>query len=197
MDSIFFHIKLAHYRALAFARQKLAPFDITPARFDLLIAIKQHECGAFQTDLVAALGTVKSNISRLCRVLHELGYITLGFDGSERREGNLWSITQRGEDLIARVFAATQEKVSEMSEKCAHAPPPEENEAPKQSLARVIRAVRTAFGDRCLFDAYDPNLEKRLEETLIFVPRKKPPADVDYTHLPKQNVFNGYFRRNR
>ena len=194
MESTFFHAKRAYYRALSFTRHTLAPFDITPARFDLLMAIKQHECGAFQSDLVAAIGTVKSNISRLCRVLHELGYITLGFDGTERRDGNLWSITERGEDLVARVFASTHEKVEAMSEKCALAPPPPENETPKNRLARVICAMRAALGDRCLFDVYNANLERRLEETLLFVRHKKPRWPND-PRLPPENVFNGYFRR--
>ena len=188
-------MKRAHHRALAAARKWLEPFDITPARFDFLYAVFQHAHlgGIFQTDMIAALGCVKSNVTRLRDALIELGYVYTSFDGSEERDGILIKLTNEGYDLVKRILASTREHVEEKSEEIALAPPAPENETPKEGLVRVMRAVRTKLSDKCVFDIYDNNICTRLRETLIFV-RKKNPVEMP-SYYPKQNIFNGCWRR--
>ena len=69
MHAILFGLKRAHHASLTVSRQLLRPFRLTPARFDLLCALSQHECLAV-ADLANVLGvksrpTSKTNFGEL------------------------------------------------------------------------------------------------------------------------------------
>ena len=192
MHSTLFHLKHAHHRALAYSRKKLAPYKITPARFDFLFMLHAQNSGMYQSDLVVALGCVKSNVTRLRDALIELGYVAKRFFATASRRGIVLDLTSAGRKLVKRILERTHDLVEEKTNACALAPPAPENETPKDGLTRVLRAVRAALGDRCLFDIYDPFIAQRLNETLILVRRKRPWEIIGH---PKRYIYACYYRR--
>jgi DNA-binding MarR family transcriptional regulator len=88
MHAIAFRLKMGHLRNLAFGRKAVVKVrDMTPARFDLLYAIRQVAIaledvpsqrllhGMDQRDLVRKLGVVKSVTSRMLKRLEELAWV--------------------------------------------------------------------------------------------------------------------------
>src|SRR5689334_22171797 len=76
MDSIFFGLKRAHQGTLRFARLALAPFGLTPARFDLLYALHTVPVrGMLQSLLRRVLGVTAPTVSRMLRSLEGLGLL--------------------------------------------------------------------------------------------------------------------------
>jgi len=82
MHFLAFQFKRAHYTALRVSRPIAAKFGLTPARFDMLYAIR-YERRQSQAQVARVLGVSGVTVSRMLRKLEELGLV--------RRHTNQWS----------------------------------------------------------------------------------------------------------
>ncbi len=107
MDQIFFGLKRAFHRTLRVGQELTAEYGLTPARFDLLCAMKDWHHTSFgvplsQRLLRDILGVSAATLSRMLRSLEKLWLVWRG-----PREGTLKSsrelrLTPRGFMLIRR-----------------------------------------------------------------------------------------------
>jgi DNA-binding MarR family transcriptional regulator len=74
MDAILFGMKRGHQAALRFEHGVLAPFGLTPARFDMLYALGQR-LSVRQSELRRELGVARSTVSRMLASLERLGWV--------------------------------------------------------------------------------------------------------------------------
>src|SRR5262249_434199 len=116
MHAGFFNMKMAHHRSLAVQRRALKEYEITTARFDFLFVLHNCKGGCLQMDLVAALGCVKSNVTRLRKALEELGLVTIDWD-----EALMVILTSRGRALVEEILFGTKKAIEEIANKCANA----------------------------------------------------------------------------
>lgn len=166
MHSALFNLKRAYLQSLKVPRSKLKSFNITPARFDLLLALYRnphHEC--FRADLVAALGTVKSNVYRLCDAVEKMGLAKADWEA-----WRIIKLTKEGVALVRKVLAACAELIGDLVDACAEPPAPADD--PVERLVNALKKVRAALGDRVLFDVYAENFPQRLF-ALRVLPRAK------------------------
>lgn len=101
MDAVFFSVKQAHLAGRRFCRQLLAPLDLTPARFDALVAIGGW--GTTQRELRRRLGLARSTVSELVDSLVVHGLVRR-WRATDRRTWDL-RCTTRGCDLLERAYA--------------------------------------------------------------------------------------------
>ena len=97
MDAVFFNVKRAHLAAERFCREILGRYRVTPARFDLLVAIGGG-IGPSQVEVRKKLGVARSTLSEMVAAVERLGWIrrTRALD---RRTWSL-SLTRRGKALL-------------------------------------------------------------------------------------------------
>jgi DNA-binding MarR family transcriptional regulator len=81
MHFMAFAFKRAHYTSLRLGRQYAKPFGLTPARFDMLYAIRREK-NRSQAFLARTLGVAGVTVSRMLRKLEALGFV--------RRRGPEW-----------------------------------------------------------------------------------------------------------
>ncbi len=76
MEKIIFGSKQFYLGTIRLTRRWLTPFGLTPARFNMLVAIATggHR-GLAQHDLLGLLGVTSATISRMLRSLEEIGLI--------------------------------------------------------------------------------------------------------------------------
>jgi len=100
MDAVMFHLKGAHLTAQRVGRTLLRTFAITPARFDLMLAL--GEKGMRQNDLWRRLGVVRSAVSEMLRSLRALGWVKR----VRASDGRTWLIqaTRRGRAVLERAY---------------------------------------------------------------------------------------------
>ncbi len=103
MHFLSFSLKRAHLRSLAMVRPWLKDSPITPARFDLLYALRTMNCRVAQSTLTRALGLAAPTVSRMLRRLEELGLIRRARVMLDRRM-NLVEFTGAGLDEFERIF---------------------------------------------------------------------------------------------
>lgn len=82
VDQVFFAFKRAHHAALNFARPILREFDLTPARFDIIVATTIDPT---QTGVRRILGLGRAAISEMLGRLEELGIVKREKLGRTRR----------------------------------------------------------------------------------------------------------------
>lgn len=91
MHDLGFRFKRAHLKAVAFGKKKLRKWELSPARFDILYVVQQgRSYGVLQSRIWDTLGLHKSTISKMCKRLEELGFITrvdAADNGSDRKRG--------------------------------------------------------------------------------------------------------------
>ena len=87
MDAVLFEMKRGHLSGNRFARRKLKPYGLTPARFDLMNAIGVK--GARQCDLWKRLNVVRSVISKMVGSLLELEWLKR----VRAKDGRTWFVT--------------------------------------------------------------------------------------------------------
>ena len=102
MQSLLFGLKRGYQSALRLSRWVLEDFGLTPARYDLLHALRARKYGMGQTHLVKVLGVARSTVSEMLGSLEELGFVRREIDPSDRRRKIVW-ITEEG---LARLDAA-------------------------------------------------------------------------------------------
>jgi len=100
MDAVLFAMKKGHLSALRFSRRALKPFELTPARFDLMNAIGRR--GARQCDLWRRLNVVRSVISEMLGALLALEWVKR----ERAKDGRTWhvSLTERGRAVFERAY---------------------------------------------------------------------------------------------
>jgi DNA-binding MarR family transcriptional regulator len=98
MDAILFGLKRAHHASLRFGHAVLAPFGLTPARFDAMFAL--HREGGFmaQSKLRRSLGIARSTMTRMLVSLERLGLL----ERTPRRYTRLVRMTQVGASVVRR-----------------------------------------------------------------------------------------------
>jgi DNA-binding MarR family transcriptional regulator len=87
MNAIFFGCKRAFHGCLRIGRRGLEGLGLTPARFDMLTAVREiGRNGCTQRDLRAALGVTAATVSRMLRALEALGLVLRTRDFPDRRQ---------------------------------------------------------------------------------------------------------------
>jgi DNA-binding MarR family transcriptional regulator len=101
MDAAFFAVKQAHLAGTRFCTRLLARYGLTPARFDMLVAVADRR-GITQRDLRFALGVARSTASEMVAELLALGLLARS-RAHDRR--TFWlELTERGRALYARAY---------------------------------------------------------------------------------------------
>jgi DNA-binding MarR family transcriptional regulator len=106
MNRLSFSLKRAHQAALRFARHALDGTGLTPARYDLLHAVKLRKGRMSQRDLERVLGVTRATVSRMLASLEELEFVRREVDPTDRRCNIVW-LTAEG----AACLEATYRKV--------------------------------------------------------------------------------------
>jgi len=101
MDALFLAVKHAHLAAGRFGRKVLARYGLTPARFDLLVAIGSW--GTSQRELRDALGVARSTVSELVAAVVDGGLVRRMRRLCDRRTWSL-QLTERGRELLERAY---------------------------------------------------------------------------------------------
>src|ERR1700710_2923366 len=103
MHQLLFSLKRTHLRALALQRHAIRAFPLTPARFDMLFAMRKHASSNFkQSDLRRLLGINSATTSRMVRSLVTLGFIEREIYPYDRRQ-LLVRLTKEGADVLSTV----------------------------------------------------------------------------------------------
>src|SRR5689334_15730236 len=77
VHAVFFEMKRAYQSSLGVTRRMLAPFGLTPARFDMLYAIRAWTWeGVRQSVVRRMLGVSPPTVSRMMEALDRLGLVT-------------------------------------------------------------------------------------------------------------------------
>jgi DNA-binding MarR family transcriptional regulator len=97
MDSILFGMKRSHQASLRFGHKVLAPFGLTPARFDMMFALSRSYSNR-QSDLRRELGVARSTVSRMLGSLERLGWV----ERAARRHTRRIYLTPAGAALLGR-----------------------------------------------------------------------------------------------
>lgn len=100
MDAVLFAVKQAHLAAGRFGRELLGRMGLTPARFDLLVAIgHDHDPFPAQSAIRKRLGVARSTLSEMLASVEKLGWIRRSVRSTDRRTWNL-ALTRRGKVLL-------------------------------------------------------------------------------------------------
>ncbi len=106
MHTIFRSIKRGHHRSTAYQRALLEPYDVTPARYEMLFVIEQH-CFKLmrQSELTKKLGVSRMTVSRMVRGLEKQGYVERRPSPFDRR-GIVVRLTPAGRALMRTIHRA-------------------------------------------------------------------------------------------
>jgi DNA-binding MarR family transcriptional regulator len=115
MHSVTFQIKRAHLKAVAFGKGIIEDRvkDMTPARFDLMYAIRAHQVdhrrgwpigrSLEQARICRKLGLHSSTVSKLIKRLVQLGWLENCGKGGDRRT-NVIALTEKGLRSIVKAM---------------------------------------------------------------------------------------------
>ena len=97
MHKLLFSLKRAHQASLRFSRLMLTGKRLTPARYDLLHALRLRTgiYGMTQGRLHRVLGVCRATVSRMLGSLEELGLVRRKVNPIDRRRKDVW-ITDEG-----------------------------------------------------------------------------------------------------
>ena len=84
MNAVFFGLKRAHQSVLRITRGGLAEVGLTPARFDMMFALRSRH-GASQRYLQRLLGVTRATVSKMLSSLEKLGFIVRSVNPHDRR----------------------------------------------------------------------------------------------------------------
>jgi DNA-binding MarR family transcriptional regulator len=103
MNRVSFAAKRIHLDLMLFNHSALAPVGITPARLDMLQAIRARFDGCqTQGQLAALLGVTRQTVARMSRSLEELGLVVCERTPPDLRRVYIM-LTDAGRALLARV----------------------------------------------------------------------------------------------
>lgn len=85
MHHSFFEVKQAHLAAVRFGRRESGPLGLTPARMDMLRAIRAGGGKLLQGRLRHLLGVSRTVVSIMVRALETLGFVTRAPSKDDRR----------------------------------------------------------------------------------------------------------------
>ena len=161
MDALFFSLKRAHHASLRFGHAVTKELGMTPARFDLLFALKQRRDDELfpmtQRELRRVLGVSAPTVSRMLRSLERLALVWRGPRRDNTRDVIL---TFRGRTLIRR--AAKRILYSGLARRAADRSIRGRGEqgdlVRRASLDEKLTAIRRFFGDvATLYYPWDPD----------------------------------------
>lgn len=163
MNQLAFGLKRAYYSYLRISHQTLRPFDLTPARFEMLRYIAEIE-GMAQNELASALGVRASTVSRMLKALVEMGLVEkqVGLDARSRSIG----LTSKGRALVREVLARVvgsgmASLLQNAAGSWAHSPRAQACHVDRFFLH--LRWVRLACGDKSIrFDDWPHDLDSAL-----------------------------------
>ncbi len=84
MHAIFFGLKRAHHGVLRLTRTLLAGAGLTPARFDMMFALRSRH-GVSQRHLQRLLGVTRATVSKMLSSLEKLGFVARSVNPYDRR----------------------------------------------------------------------------------------------------------------
>ena len=161
MDAIFFGLKRAHHGSLRFGRAATNEYGLTPARFDLLFALKarrdEYPLPMTQHELRGILGVSAPTVSRMLRSLESLALVWRGPRSSRSRAV---ALTRRGRLLIRRVAKRLVHSgvARRVADRAIRRFRKELDFARRGSLDEKLRAIRQYFGDvATLYYPWDPD----------------------------------------
>jgi DNA-binding MarR family transcriptional regulator len=99
MHAVFFGLKRAHQGTLRITREPLREIGLTPARFDLLYAVKKWRHGVLQSVLRKVLGVCRATVSKMLLSLEKRGLVKRSVYPHDRRH-RLVELTPPGRESI-------------------------------------------------------------------------------------------------
>lgn len=157
VDQVFFAFKRAHLSALNFARPILRRFELTPARFDIMVAVTIDPT---QSGVRRLLGLARATISEMLGRLEELGLITREKLGRTRRI----ALTAKGRALFQNAHRACVETRNIARTIDALLTQDRDAMACRSVLAAITTLARGAFGDGAIRVLY----ESAVTEDVLF-----------------------------
>ncbi len=145
MDAILFGVKRAH---MAFehrlAARLLAPWGLTPARFDLLHVIHDVYVGKPQARLRRILGIAGTTLGRMLKSLEALALVERDpFRRGRRRYARL---TDRGRFVLRHATRKTRKHVRRRVD-AMYTSSPATSFEDRENLEWLCRTIRTRLGD--------------------------------------------------
>lgn len=107
MHTLSFALKRAHLRALEIHKPLAARFDLTPARFDVMVVVWQAGGAASQRDICEALGVSASTVCKMAKAMETKGLVWRARTGSlpDRRHREV-GLTRYGLDCVVGAIKA-------------------------------------------------------------------------------------------
>jgi DNA-binding MarR family transcriptional regulator len=99
MHVVFFGLKRAYHGTLRVTREPLRDVGLTPARFDLLYAVKECPGGVLQSALRKILGVCRATVSKMLISLEQIGLVKRTVYKYDRRQ-RLVRLTGHGRHSI-------------------------------------------------------------------------------------------------
>ena len=150
MDQVFFSFKRTHHAGLRFLRATLEEFGLTPARFDMLSAIRRD---FMQSGVQRILGLARATVSEMLARLEELGLVRRK---RYRRTKAIW-LTAKGRELFRQAQMACVNSGyvpisvdGALTQRDADVDPL----IKRFDVEAICGAMRRAFGDRAKSDLY-------------------------------------------
>ena len=104
MNPALFSLKRAHQATLRLTRYVTEPFGLTPARYDMMCAVKRWQTyGMPQKVLVHTLGVTGATVSRMLDSLEKLGVVRRQRCAYDRRRNDVW-LTELGLRVLEAVL---------------------------------------------------------------------------------------------
>jgi DNA-binding MarR family transcriptional regulator len=194
MHAMLFGLKRGYYAGLRYARRVLLAFGLTPARFDLMFAVREHGWH-LQSELRRILGVAGPTVSRMLKSLEKLGLICRQTSPNDARE-KIVQLTEEGGMCIERAAHAV------IGSGCAEAAMSRAamGERPNwsfrrgmlavQSLEEALVRVRRGFGDGAqLLYTHSPYpmgwVPERTKAAELYDPSLYDPPIADLVNVPE------------
>jgi len=148
MHEVMFRLKRAHLRAVEFAKPMAALFGLTPARFDVLYAIKESSGYVLtQRQIGEALGLAPATISKIVERMEACGLVRRATPSHDRR-AKCVMMTSRGVDAIgAAMHAFLRLDLLRAAYRRIHGGDPPKSQSFLAIVRRSLAKIARHFGD--------------------------------------------------
>jgi DNA-binding MarR family transcriptional regulator len=195
MHPLTFGMKRMFLRSVAINRRFTKHHHLTPARFDMLVAIRHGRVGAIQRNVRYQLGVQSPTVSRMMASLEKLGYIQRCKYPPDRR--HRWvTLTEVGRHVIdAAQGELTYGPFGENVARALVSRRPDQREPTEKAIAAartLFRTIRGLSGDSALlrYPPYLPSGERMAEHDIPYPGEHPawlaPPPTPDPTSKPAQ-----------